>query len=80
MIFKLFKKKNDYSDIDPFSSENLDHHDTFYEMKCTSCGFEGKLPDIAIEESEYKNPVFHCPKCDRPTYYLKDYALKKKKN
>lgn len=79
MKSNLFKKKNDYSNLDLFSSEVLDHKDTFYDMKCTSCGFEGKLPDIAIEESEFKNPRFHCPKCDRPTYYLKDYALKIKK-
>lgn len=53
--------------------------DTYYPMKCIKCGFEQKMPDFVYdEEADFKKvPCFHCPKCDKPAFYLKRIALEK---
>lgn len=53
--------------------------DTYYPMKCIKCGYEQKMPDFVYdEEADFrKEPCFRCPKCDKPTFYLKRIALEK---
>lgn len=53
--------------------------DTYYSMKCIKCGYEEEMPSFVYDEMAdfSKEPRFHCPKCDKPAFYLKRIALEK---
>lgn len=80
------KTKHIYIPFDPKELEKIllgDEDDiakdTYYPMKCIQCGYEEKMPDFVYdEEADFKKePCFHCPKCDKPAFYLKRIALEK---
>ena len=77
--------KNNSHPFDPNSfvwdDDDFIAKDTFYPMKCIKCGYEQKMPDFVYsEEADFKKePCFHCPRCDKPAFYLKRIALEKMK-
>lgn len=62
-----------------WDDDDLIAKDTYYPMKCIKCGYEEKMPDFVYDEEAdlKKEPCFHCPKCDKPAFYLKRIALEK---
>lgn len=53
--------------------------DGFIDMKCTSCGYEEKMPDwcygeeadFLIDEGDPEPPTWQCPKCYKETLIRK---------